>query len=148
MFYSLIRSRVTSRDQRRRDRQPRDAIQNRGAQVSRHGHLGPLEEHVLCVPGDLGPDFDQLLPQCRQRSVTDRFRQGQPPQEVAPVVGQREELQAGLFVPECAAGKLRPLHRILAFLNPLLGRAATVVELDPVLGPPGEIGHEVSHARE
>jgi hypothetical protein len=51
----------------------------------------------------------------------------QPPQEVGQVVGQREQLQAGLVVLERPAGKLRPLHGV-AFLDPLLRRAVAVVE--------------------
>ena len=135
-------------DHWRRDRQPRNAVEDRGEQVSRHRHLGQLKRHILRVPRDLGPDFNQLLPQRGQRPVPYRFRQGQSPQNVAEVVGQGEQLQASLVVPECAARELRPLHRVLALFDPLLGRAATVVELDHALGPQGEIGDDESHTRE
>ena len=65
VFHSLIRSRVTSCDQRRR-RQPRNAVEDRGEQVSRHGHFSQLKRHILRVPSDLSSDLDQLLPQRRQ----------------------------------------------------------------------------------
>ena len=76
----------------RRDRQPRDAVENRREQVPRDRHLSQLKRHVMCVPRHLGPNLDQLLPQRRQRPVPYRFRQGQPPQEVAQVVGESVEL--------------------------------------------------------
>jgi hypothetical protein len=59
--------------------------------------------------------------------VLDAVGQGQPPQEVAQVVRRGEQLQADLVVHEVVAGQPRPLHRVLALLDPLLGRPATVV---------------------
>ena len=49
-------------DQRRRDRQPRNPIEDRREQIPRNRHLRQLERHVLRVPRHLGPDLDQLLP--------------------------------------------------------------------------------------
>ena len=46
--------------------------------------------------------------------------QGQPTQKVGQVVGQGKQLQPCLVVLERAAGELRPLDRVLAFLDPLL----------------------------
>ncbi len=89
----------TSRDQRRRDRQPRYAVENPGERVSRQGYLGQLERDGLGIPGDLSPDLDELFPQRRQRPVPYRVRQGQSPQEVAEVVVHARTARAvvGIF---------------------------------------------------
>ena len=55
---------------------------------------------VAAVAHDPGPDLDQLLAQRRQRPLLDLLRQGQRPQEVGQVVGQGEQLQPHLVVPE------------------------------------------------
>ena len=54
-----------------------------------------------------------------------RLGQRQPPQEVAQVISQGEQLQARLVVLERTAGQLRPSNGVLALLDPLLRRAAT-----------------------
>ena len=82
--------RSCTHEYRRWQRQSRDTIQNRGKQASRHRHLGQLKGHVLGVSRHLGTDLDELFPQRCQRPVSHWFRQGQSPQEVAQVVGQRE----------------------------------------------------------
>jgi hypothetical protein len=51
----------------------------------------------------------------------------QPTQEVAQVVRQGEQLKPNLVVHKVVAAPLRPLHRVLAFLDPMLSRAATVL---------------------
>lgn len=113
VFNSLFRSRVTSLDRRWRRCRPRDAVEDGHEQSPRHGHLGELERNVLRVPRRLGPDLDELLPQRYQRSILYWFRQCQPPQEVAKVIGQCEQLLAGLVVRERAARELRPFHAAL-----------------------------------
>jgi len=50
-------------------------------------------------------------------------RQRQPPQEVAQVVRQGEQLQADLVVREVVAGQPRPIQGDLAFFDALLRRA-------------------------
>ena len=74
--------------------------------------------------------------------------QRQPPQEVGQVVGQGEQLQPGLVVLERAARQLRPLHRVLALLDPLLRRAAAVVEPDHPLRVPPQVGDDEADAGE
>ena len=74
-------------DHWRRQRQPRNAVEDRREQVPRHGHFRQLERHILRVPRHLGSDLDQLFSQRRQRPVSHWFRQSQPTQEVAQVVG-------------------------------------------------------------
>ncbi len=76
------------------------------------------------MTGNLGADLDELFPQRRQRPMLNISGQRQPPQEVRQVVGQRKQLQPRLVVFERAAGELRPLHGVLALLDPLFRRAA------------------------
>ena len=99
-----------------------------------HRYLRQLEHDVLGVRHHLGPDLDQLLPQRRQRPAPDRLRQHQLPKEVGQVVGQGEQLQPRRVVLETPARQLRPLHRILALLYPLLRRTPPVVKAHHLLG--------------
>ena len=66
--------------------QPIDPFQDRCEQPPRHGHLGHLERHGSGTRDHLGPDLDQLLPQCRQAPVLHPAGQRHLPQEVAQVV--------------------------------------------------------------
>ncbi len=74
--------------------------------------------------------------------------QGKPTQEVGEIVSQSEQLQPCLVILERAARELRPLDGVLAFLDPLLRRAATVVELHHILRVLGQVGDNESDARE
>ncbi|QEG35954.1 hypothetical protein Pr1d_32620 [Bythopirellula goksoeyrii] len=98
------------------------------------------------MPRHLGSDLHQLFPQRRQRPVLKWFRQCQPPQKIRQVVRQGKQLQARLVVLERAAGELRPFDGVLAFLDPLLPRAATVVELHHILGLFAQVGHDEPNA--
>ncbi len=53
-----------------------------------------------------------------------------------------------MIVLERTAGELRPFHGILAFLNPLFRRTATIVKLDHVLQVLIQIGHNEANSRE
>ena len=96
----------------------------------------------------LRTDLDQLLPQRRQRPVFHGSRQRQPTQEVAEVVRQGEQLQSHLVIHEVVARELGPLDRVLALLDPLLRRAALVVESHDPLVAPGEIRDDETDAGE
>ena len=61
VFLHLNLSRLMPRDQRRRQCQPRNAVEDASKQVPRHRHFGELKRHVLRVPGDLRSDLDELL---------------------------------------------------------------------------------------
>ena len=74
--------------------------------------------------------------------------QGQPPQKVGQIVSQGEQLQPCLIVLEGATGQLRPGDRVLAFLDPLLRRATSVVELHHILRVLIQIGHNEADTRE
>ncbi len=56
--------------------------------------LCELECDVAAMSHDLDADFDELLPECRQRPVLDLLRQRQRAQEVAYIVGQGVKLEA------------------------------------------------------
>ncbi len=88
---------------------------------------------------DLGTDLDELLPKRRQRPVLDLLRQRQGAQEVAEIVCQRMELQANRIVAEAVAGKPCPVDRVLAFLDPLLGCAPSIVKFDSPIGYAAEV---------
>ena len=63
------------------------------------------------------------------------------------VVGQGVQLEPHGVVAERMAGQARPAERVLAFLDPLLGGAAAVVELDrPTVGS-GQVGDDEADAR-
>lgn len=96
---------------------------------------------------DLGTDLDQLLPECRQRPVLDCLRQGQCTQEVAEIVSERMQLKPNLVVAQAMAGKPRPVDRMLAFLDMLLGRASSIVELRHALGWSRQVGDDEADAR-
>jgi hypothetical protein len=48
-------------DNRWRQRESFNAVEDRGEQVPRHRHLGQLKCDVFRVPSDLGSDLDELL---------------------------------------------------------------------------------------
>ncbi len=53
-----------------------------------------------------------------------------------------------MIVLERTAGEPRPFHGILAFLNPLFCRAATIVKLDHILRVLVQVSHDEADTRE
>ena len=49
-------------DNRWRQSETFDTVENRCKQPLRHSYFGKLERHVFCMPGNLGPDLNELLP--------------------------------------------------------------------------------------
>jgi hypothetical protein len=143
--------RVTPNASRSRDEWQRpqfgDQPEDFGEKVSRNGDLSHLEGDIAPVVDDLRADLDQLLLETCQRPVRDRLRRRQRAQEVAEIVGERMKLKADGIGGERAAGKPRPFDRALALLDPLLARAALVVEANDVLGRPRHVGHDKPDAR-
>lgn len=131
--------RTAQRCDRRRP-QVRDHAQDAGEEVSRDGHLRHLEGDIAAMADEPGADLDQLLAQRRHRPVADRLRRRQRAHEVAGIVGERVKLEANRVGGEGAAGKPRPFDRALALLDPLLARAALVVEGGDILGVPRHVG--------
>ena len=96
---------------------------------------------------DLRSDLDQLLPQRRQRPMTNVRWQRQSSEEIAQVVRQGEQLQPDLIGDETAAGESRPFQGVLAFLDPLLSGPTLVVEPDHITGPPSQVRHDEADTR-
>ena len=94
-----------------------------------------------------GADLDQLLPEAGERPVFDRLGRCQRAQEVAEIVGERVKLKPHGIGSERPARQPRPLDRALAFLDPLLGRAAPIVEGENPLGRAEQVGDDEADAR-
>ena len=117
-------------------------FEDRSVQPTRDRHLRHLEGYVLGMPNHFGPDLDQLLPQGRHRPRLHGTRQDKPPQKVAQVVRQGEQLQSHMVVHEVVTGKLRPLHRVLTLANPLFCRTSLIVKSNDPLALPGQVRHD------
>ena len=74
-----------------------------------------------------------------------RYRQG--PHEISKVIGQHTELETHGVGGEGPTSQPGPFDRALALFNPLLSRAALVVEGDDSLGPPRQVAHDEADAR-
>ena len=96
---------------------------------------------------DLGPDLDELLPQCRQRPMFHAPRKGQSTKKIAQVVSQGEHLKPDLVVMEITAGEPRPFDRLLSLANSLFGRTSLIVKVNDPFGRPGEVSHNEAYAR-
>ena len=95
---------------------------------------------------DLGANLDQLLPQGRHRPMLDTWGEGEPAKKVAQVVCQGEQLQPHPIVQEVVTRKSSPFYCILAFLDPLLRRAAPVVKLHYRVITPTQVRDNEAHA--
>ncbi len=86
---------------------------------------------------------------CRahQRPGGNLLGQARALQEHGVVVGERMELHADLVLRHGPARQARPLHRHLAFIDVLLGRAL-VVEAEDLLGLRGQVGDQEADPRE
>ena len=71
----------------------------------------------------------------------------QTSQKSAQVVGQNKQSQPHLIRDKMLAGQPRPVQGILAFLDPLLGRAATVVKVNHPWGSCAPIGQDETDSR-
>src|SRR5207245_5727288 len=71
-----------------------------------------------------------------------------PAQEIPEVVYDDPQEQPHLIRPEAVTGEPRPMGGFLAFLDPLLGRPALVVEVDEGPVRPGERGDDEAHPGE
>src|SRR6266699_5226695 len=112
----------------------RDEPQNLLEHLPWDGDLRHLEDDVASVAHHLRADLDQLLLQARQRPVLDRLRCCKRAEKVAKIIGERMKLEPHGVGRERPARQPCPLDRGLAFFDPLLARAALVVEGDHPLG--------------
>ena len=79
--------------------------------------------------------------------MLDLRRKCQSPQKVSQVIGQHEKGQPHPVRDEPLTGQPRPVQGILALLDPLLGRTASVVEMDHALVPGAHVGHDKPDSR-
>ena len=110
--------------------------------------LGQLRDEVSGVPNEAATGLEQALLETRERPTLDGERQDEPAQQIAEVVGDDPDQQADLVSPEAVAGEAGPVGGFLAFLDPLLGRPALVVEADDRSVRPCERGDDEAHPRE
>src|SRR2546426_480592 len=89
--------------------------------------------------------LEQPLLEAREGPALDGDRQDQPTQQIAEVVGDHPEKQPNLVGSEAVAREARPMGGFLAFLDPLLGRPALVVEADDRSVRPSERGDNEAH---
>src|SRR5438132_5382323 len=122
---------------------PEDLSKEAPGQVT----FGQLEDEVPGVPNESATGLEQPLLQTREGPTLDGDRQNQPTQQVAEVVGDDPEQEADLVGPEPVAGEARPVGGFLAFLDPLLGRPALVIEADDRAIRPGQSRDDEAHPR-
>jgi hypothetical protein len=109
-------------------RQRRNPLQHAPKQTPVQMSLGQQQPVVPGVLDQSPTRFAQPLLQARQGPVADAQRQHQPPPQIPQVVSDYAQPQSGLIGAEAMATQPGHLQRLLAFLDPLFGRAALVVE--------------------
>ena len=109
--------------------------------------LGQLEDGVSGVPHKLGAGLDQPLAQRGQRPRVDGRWRRQRAQEVGEVVGQRVQLEPHRDGSEPHAREPRPLQRVLALFDMLLGGATLVVERQDPLVRQAAVGDDEANGR-
>src|SRR5262249_18528816 len=88
------------------------------------------------------------LLEARQRPALDGDGENEPAQQVTEVVGDHPKEQPYLVGPEAVTGEARPMGGFLAFLDPLPGRPALVVEAHDRSVPSRERGDDEAHPGE
>ena len=91
-----------------------DPLEDLPEEILRQRDLSQLERDVAVVADHRRADLDELVPQRGQAPVTDPSRKHQPPQEIAQVVGEREQLEPNGVVEEGVTGEPRPVECDLA----------------------------------
>src|SRR6266446_7945415 len=99
------------------------------------------------MPDQSPASLEQPLLEACQRPILNRKGESEPAQEIAEVVGDDPEQQADLVGPEPVTGESGPVGGFLALLDPLLGRAALVIEADDGAVRPGQAGDDEAHPR-
>jgi len=93
------------------------------------------------VAHDLGADLHQSVAQRGYRPLLDLIGQRQAAQEAGQVIGQGAKLKPNRVGGKAVARQASPGDRVLALLDPLLRRAALVVEGNDARGGPCHVGH-------
>jgi hypothetical protein len=80
------------------------------------------------MPDQATTGLEEPLLETRQGPALDGDGQGEPPQEIAEIVGDHPQEQPDFVGPEAMTGEAGPVGGGFALLDPLLGRPALVVE--------------------
>ena len=97
----------------------------------------PQQEPVIARVFDHTPaSLHETLLQAGQRPAVDPFREHESPPQIPDVVGEHAQLQPDFVRAEPVSRQSRPM-RLFAFLDPLLGYTALVIE--PHDGTIGEL---------
>ena len=131
-----------------RHRQRPDPAQHVAEQPAVQMPLGQQQPVIPRVLDQPTAGLHQSVLQARQRPALDPVRQSEPSPQVAQVVGQHAQLQSHFVGPKTMARKPRPVCGLLAFFNPLLGRAALVVEAHHRPTRQRHVRHDKTDARE
>src|ERR1019366_1130276 len=123
---NLLRSALYLSGWRRQRRGP--PPQHASKEPARQMTLRQQQPVVARVLDQTSAGFHQALLQAGQRPGGDPRRQHQPPPQISEVVGDQAQPQPHLVGAEAVAGKPRHRDRLLAFFDPLLSRAALIVE--------------------
>jgi len=129
-------------------RQLRDAPENLAKQRPCQVTFRELQGEIPGVPDQPPARLEQPLLKAREGPLLDGDGEHQSPQQVAKVVGDDAEQQTDLVGPEAVTGKPCPVGRGLAFLDPLLSRAALIVEAHDGPLRPGQGGDDETHPGE
>src|SRR5215510_16182654 len=111
-------------------RQPLDAPENLAKQRPCQVAFRELQGEIPSVPDQPRAGLEQPLLKACEGPVLNGDGEHEPAQQVAEVVGDDPEQQTDLIGPEPVTREPGPVGRGLAFLDPLLGRPALVVEAD------------------
>ena len=95
---------------------------------------------------DLCTDFDYPGLQAGQRPIGHLLGKVRALQEDAEIVRQCMKLKQHLVLRHALAGQARPVDRLLAFLDMLLGGASLIVEVDDSVGLHRKVGHDEADA--
>jgi len=128
-------------------REPLDALENLPKEAPRQVAFGELQGEAPGMSDEPRAGLEEPLLETRQGPALDGDGQDQPAQQIAEVIGDHPEGQPHLVGPEAMAGEPGPVGGFLAFLDPLLGRPALVVEADDGAISPGQGGDDEAHPR-
>jgi len=98
-------------------RQPLDAPENLPKEVARQVVLGQLEDEVPRMPDQATVRLEEPLLETCKRPTLNGWRQDEPSQQIAEVVGDHSEQQADLIRTEAVAREARPMGGFLALYN-------------------------------
>jgi len=113
-----------------------------------HHHLSKLEYKPPGMAHQTPTCLDESRLNTRQRPTLYRFWQSKSSHEVAQVVSQYEQRESYLVGNELVTREPRPVQRVFALFDPLLCRAAVIIEADYALRRITQVGdYEVAGAK-